>query len=222
MPSGLRSATLNRQAVATSMCTSVQAPWPAAPTQLGLACPYKPHIVAHQGSAPLVLHAPWLLASPQPCGLGGHAKPRHRYQLPPRCTAAMMPPRSDKLVRSTALPIKSCCVQVHIPREGVTVAFSPSGIRCPSRAATADPASGRSAAAGEPYAEEAMAFTRAQCLQRDVEIEVCKAHCICTRGKAGAELCICCIPCWERLHRLSRGTQGHARCSTCSACVRRC
>ena len=63
-------------------------------------------------------------------------------------------------------------LQVHVPKEGVTVAFSPSGIRCPSRAQTADPAMGRAAAAGEPYADEALAFTRAHCLQRDVEVEV--------------------------------------------------
>ena len=70
-----------------------------------------------------------------------------------------------------------------MPKEGVTVAFSPSGIRCPSRAATADPVTGRSAAAGEPYAEEAMAFTRSQCLQRDVEIEVRHVFTVTTRAR---------------------------------------
>ena len=52
------------------------------------------------------------------------------------------------------------------------MAFSPSGVRCPSRAQTADPSQGRAQAAGEPYAEEALAFTRTHCLQRDVEVEV--------------------------------------------------
>ena len=66
------------------------------------------------------------------------------------------------------------------------MAFSPSGVRCPSRASTADPSSGRSAAAGEPYAEEAMAFTRANCLQRDVEIEV--------RAWRARQLCTCLRP----------------------------
>lgn len=49
-------------------------------------------------------------------------------------------------------------LKIHVPKEGVTLAFSPSGVRCPARE--------------EPYAPEALAFTRSRCLQRDVEIEV--------------------------------------------------
>lgn len=49
-------------------------------------------------------------------------------------------------------------LKIHVPKEGVTLAFSPSGVRCPSRE--------------EAFAAEAVAFTRAVALQRDVEIEV--------------------------------------------------
>ncbi|KAG7669099.1 hypothetical protein Ndes2526B_g00826 [Nannochloris sp. 'desiccata'] len=49
-------------------------------------------------------------------------------------------------------------LKIHVPKEGVTLAFSPSGVRCPARE--------------EPYAPEALAFTRSHCLQRDVDIEV--------------------------------------------------
>lgn len=45
-----------------------------------------------------------------------------------------------------------------IPKEGCSIAFSFSGVRCPGR--------------GEPYADEAMAFMRRKIMQRDVEIEV--------------------------------------------------
>jgi len=49
-------------------------------------------------------------------------------------------------------------LKIHVPKEGVTLAFSPSGVRCPARE--------------EPYAPEALAFTRSHCLQRNVEIEI--------------------------------------------------
>lgn len=45
-----------------------------------------------------------------------------------------------------------------LPRETCSIAFSFSGVRCPSR--------------GEPYSEEAIALMRRKILQRDVEIEV--------------------------------------------------
>lgn len=49
-------------------------------------------------------------------------------------------------------------LKIYVPKEGVTIAFSPSGIRCPGR--------------DEPLSTEAMAFTRGHCMQREVEIEV--------------------------------------------------
>jgi len=49
-------------------------------------------------------------------------------------------------------------LKIHVPKEGVTLAFSPSGVRCPAR--------------DEPLAAEALAFTRSLALQRDVELEV--------------------------------------------------
>ena len=58
-------------------------------------------------------------------------------------------------------------------KEGVLIAFSPSGVRTPTRAM---PAQGtRPAVAEEPFWQEALAFTRRTCLQREVEIEAC--HC---------------------------------------------
>lgn len=61
-------------------------------------------------------------------------------------------------------------IKIFIPKESVTIAFSPSGVRCPARGAPAS--GGRPAGAGEPFWEEANAFTREHALQRDVEIEV--------------------------------------------------
>jgi staphylococcal nuclease domain-containing protein 1 len=61
-------------------------------------------------------------------------------------------------------------LKVHIPKEGVSIAFAPSGVRAPSRAQPAQ--GGRPATQGEPYADEALSWTRAHFMQRDVEIEV--------------------------------------------------
>ena len=44
-----------------------------------------------------------------------------------------------------------------LPKENSFIAFSLSGVRCPGQ--------------GEPFSNEAMAFTRFQCLQREVEVE---------------------------------------------------
>ncbi|KAL4429360.1 hypothetical protein ABPG77_005134 [Micractinium sp. CCAP 211/92] len=61
-------------------------------------------------------------------------------------------------------------LKLHIPKEGVTIAFNPSGVRCPQRGQPA--AAGRPAVQEEPYWEEALAFTRSLALQRDCEVEV--------------------------------------------------
>ena len=63
-------------------------------------------------------------------------------------------------------------MQLYIAKEGAMIAFSPSGVRTPSRAQAA---SNRGPATKEePFWEEAAQFTRRHCLQRDVEIEVSK------------------------------------------------
>ena len=56
--------------------------------------------------------------------------------------------------------------QLYIPKEGVCIAFSPSGIRTPQRAMSGS--AGRAATQAEPFCDEALAFTREHCLQREV------------------------------------------------------
>jgi hypothetical protein len=53
-----------------------------------------------------------------------------------------------------------------VPKEGVTIAMAPSGVRAPQRAMPA--MHGRPAVAGEPYGEEAYLWTREHFNQRDV------------------------------------------------------
>ena len=62
-------------------------------------------------------------------------------------------------------------VQLYVEKEGILLAFSPSGVRTPQRPQPAG--NGRPAVEAEPYWEGALAFTRAHCLQREVEVEVC-------------------------------------------------
>eukprot|EP00887_Chlorella_sp_A99_P001577 scaffold8.g1577.t1 len=54
---------------------------------------------------------------------------------------------------------------------GVTIAFSPSSVRCPARAQAAGGA-GSGRAEAEPFADEAFAFTRSRVLQHDCEVGV--------------------------------------------------
>jgi len=49
-------------------------------------------------------------------------------------------------------------LKIYIPKESVSIAFSPSGVRCPSKE--------------EDFSAEAIAFTRSQILQRDIEVMV--------------------------------------------------
>lgn len=55
-------------------------------------------------------------------------------------------------------------LKLTIPKEGVTIAFSLSGVRCPQ--------GGRGDVQGEPFAAESLRFARHRCFQREVEIEV--------------------------------------------------
>ena len=66
-------------------------------------------------------------------------------------------------------------MQLYIEREGTMLAFSPSGVRAPQRPQQAS--NGRPAAQGEPFWEEAYAFTRHNMLQREVEVEVLLPPC---------------------------------------------
>ncbi|KAF8068404.1 elongation factor G [Scenedesmus sp. PABB004] len=61
-------------------------------------------------------------------------------------------------------------LKIHIPKEGVTIAMAPSGVRAPQRPMPA--MGGRPAAPGEPHGDEAYAWTREHFNQREVEIEV--------------------------------------------------
>ena len=60
--------------------------------------------------------------------------------------------------------------QLYIEKEGIMLAFSPSGVRAPQKPQPAG--NGRPAVNGEPFWEEAFAFTRQHMLQREVEVEV--------------------------------------------------
>jgi len=61
-------------------------------------------------------------------------------------------------------------LKLYVPKENVSIAFAPSGVRTPARAQAAGPRG--PAVVGEPYADEALAFTREHFMQRDVEFEV--------------------------------------------------
>lgn len=62
-------------------------------------------------------------------------------------------------------------VKLYVPSQGVTIAFSPSSVRCPARAQAAGGA-GSGRAEAEPFADEAFAFTRSRVLQHDCEVGV--------------------------------------------------
>lgn len=74
-------------------------------------------------------------------------------------------------------------LKVHVPKEGVSIAFAPSGIKTPARAQPAS--NGRPAVVGEPYADEALTFTREHFMQ----VGVCGAGltCYCQSVPAPAE-----------------------------------
>jgi len=62
--------------------------------------------------------------------------------------------------------------KLYIPKEGVQIAFSPSGVKTPNRAQPANPSIGKGPVAEESYAQEAFAFAREHLMQRDVEVQV--------------------------------------------------
>ena len=66
--------------------------------------------------------------------------------------------RAGKLTGIVEFVLGGSRLKIYIPKEGVVLAFSPTAVRCPSR--------------NEPFAAEAVAFTRALTLQREVQLEV--------------------------------------------------
>lgn len=54
-------------------------------------------------------------------------------------------------------------LKLMVPKEGAMIVFAPSGIRTPSRVQPGG--NGKQPTPAEPYAEEAIAFTREHCMQ---------------------------------------------------------
>ncbi|MEW5318556.1 MAG: hypothetical protein WDW38_009770 [Sanguina aurantia] len=78
--------------------------------------------------------------------------------------------RAGRVAASVEYVLSGHRLRLHIAKEGATIVFAPSGIKTPSRAMPAG--NGKPAQQAEPYADEAIAFTREAMLQRDVEIVV--------------------------------------------------
>ncbi|KAG1657494.1 hypothetical protein FOA52_008370 [Chlamydomonas sp. UWO 241] len=75
-----------------------------------------------------------------------------------------------KLQASVEFVLSGHRLKLSIPKESAIITFAPSGIRTPSRAQPAG--GGRPAVSGEPYADEAISFTRELCMQRDCEVSI--------------------------------------------------
>lgn len=78
--------------------------------------------------------------------------------------------RAGKIRGTVEYVLSAQKLKVYIPKENVTIAFSPSGIVTPQRASPAR--EGQPASKGEPYGDEAVMFTREHVNQRDAEIIV--------------------------------------------------
>lgn len=78
--------------------------------------------------------------------------------------------RSGRVAAVVEYVLSGHRLKLHIPKEGVSVAFAPSGIKTPARAQGAS--HGRPAVVGEPFADEAFQYTRDNFMQREVEVEV--------------------------------------------------
>lgn len=66
--------------------------------------------------------------------------------------------RAGKMLGVCEAVLGGSRLKIFIPKESVTIAFSPSGVRCPGKE--------------EPFSKEALAFTRSRALQRDVRVEI--------------------------------------------------
>ncbi|KAG2491495.1 hypothetical protein HYH03_010073 [Edaphochlamys debaryana] len=78
--------------------------------------------------------------------------------------------RAGKMLGVVEYVLSGHRLRVHIPKEGVTIVFAPSGVKTPSRPQPAG--NGKPAVQGEPFADDAIAFTREVMMQRDVEVVV--------------------------------------------------
>lgn len=78
--------------------------------------------------------------------------------------------RNGKMLAIVEHVLSGTRVKLQIPKEGVTIVFAPSGIKTPSRAMPAQ--NGKPATKAEPYAEDAIAFTREHVMQREVEVTI--------------------------------------------------
>ncbi|KXZ48282.1 hypothetical protein GPECTOR_29g59 [Gonium pectorale] len=78
--------------------------------------------------------------------------------------------RAGKMAGIVEYVLSGHRLRVHVPKEGVTIVFAPSGIKTPARPQPAG--NGKPAVQGEPFADEAFAFTREVMMQRDVEISI--------------------------------------------------
>ncbi|GMH33782.1 hypothetical protein BSKO_01616 [Bryopsis sp. KO-2023] len=78
--------------------------------------------------------------------------------------------RAGKVKGTVEYVLSAQKLKIYVPKENVTIAFSPSGIVTPQRASPAR--DGQAATKGEPYGDEAVVFTREHVNQRDVEIVV--------------------------------------------------
>jgi staphylococcal nuclease domain-containing protein 1 len=102
--------------------------------------------------------------------------------------------RAGRLAAVCEFVLSGHRLKLHIPKEGATIAFNPSGVRCPQRGQPAS--AGRPAVAEEPFWEEALRFTREHCLQVCGGIGVrlggggmcmcmCMCVCVCGGGEGG-------------------------------------
>ena len=78
--------------------------------------------------------------------------------------------RSQRIEAIVEFVASASRLRVYVPKESCLITFLLSGINAP-RTARVGP-NGKQMGTDEPYAEEAMKFTRYNCLQRDVQIEV--------------------------------------------------
>mmetsp|Transcript_6774 Transcript_6774/g.14968 ORF Transcript_6774/g.14968 Transcript_6774/m.14968 type:complete len:971 (+) Transcript_6774:79-2991(+) len=78
--------------------------------------------------------------------------------------------RAGKMLAVVEYVLSGHRLKLQIPKEGVCIVFAPSGIKTPSRPQPA--ANGKPAVQGEPFADEAVAFTREHAMQRDAEVTI--------------------------------------------------
>jgi len=71
--------------------------------------------------------------------------------------------RSGRVSAVVEVVLSGHRVKLYVPKENVTIAFSIAGVRAPGKTKEG---------VSEPFSDEALAFTRHRCLQRNVEVEV--------------------------------------------------